>query len=150
MAVGRLSEHQIAAGAAMMDALDSAGIEAQIIGWVHFHNLGDWRLIVASDLLPVMGRAKLYDAIDAVLAAKGPVEGLTVFDVHLAALDEYLPSLAKGPFRFEQGPVVLNNSTVNGVVMDAHMYRGLEARSMAEVNRAAQSLARNRRVMQRA
>lgn len=139
MAIEPLSNELKAGGRAMLHELDAIGLTPQGVLWLHFHPLNDWRLTIISDLVDAIGRTKVYGLIDRALQNHGPVEGLTIFDVHLASPGEVLPRVLGGAFCINDGEATLTNCNVNGVPVDAHVYRLVEPRAEADAVRAARS-----------
>lgn len=137
MAVEPLSGDLKLGGKAMLEELDAIGLAPQGVLWLHFHALNDWRLTIISDLIDVIGRTKVYGLIDQALEKHGPVEGLTIFDVHLASPGEVLPRVLGGAFQFEGGEATLANCNINGMPVDAHVYRLVKPRAQPDATRAA-------------
>lgn len=134
MAIAPISVELKQAGREMLAALDDIGLQPNGAMWLYFHNIGDWRFAVVSDLVPALGRTKIYGLIDAALAARKPVEGLTIFDVQLAAPDELFVRVISKVFQVHPGvEVTLGNVAIDNVPVEAFIYRLLPPRSASEV-----------------
>lgn len=130
-----LSDELRAAGAAMVRELDAIELRPQGVLWLHFPHIKDWRLTVISDLVEYAGRLKIYGLIDAALEKHGPIEGLTIFDVHLASPAEILPRVIRSGVS-GSGPMEVVDCFFNGVPVNALIYRLLPARPQHEIKKA--------------
>lgn len=137
MVVEPLSEQLIEAGQALMAELDRIGLHPQGVLWLHAHHLNDWRFTVISDLVDEMGRRRVYSLIEEALEKIGQRDGLTVMDIHLAAPDEILARVLDGFIEMNAGVVKLVDCKVNGMPVDAVVFRLTRARQKAEVKRAS-------------
>ncbi len=127
----------------MLGELDAVGLHPQGVLWLHFHALNDWRLTIISDLIDAVGRLKVYELVDQALEKHGPVDGLTIFDIHLASPQEVMPRVLGGAFLFEGGGgVELTDCHVNGAPVDAYIYRLVRAREAGDAASAAKHFER--------
>ena len=143
MAPEHLSDELKSAGQAMVQQLDAIGLRPQGVLWLLFPHVNDWRLTVISDLVDVLGRSKVYGLIDAALERHNRVEGLTIFDVHLAASAEVVPRVLEGAFQVENGLVHLADCKIDGLPVDAVIYRLLPPREGAALTKAAKLFERS-------
>lgn len=123
MAVEPLSEQLIEAGQALTSELDRIGLHPQGALWLHAHHLNDWRFTIISDLVDEMGRRRVYALIDEALTKIGPNDGLTIVDIHLATPSEVLARVLGGAFEINDGIATLESCSVNGMPVDAVVYR---------------------------
>lgn len=137
MAIEPLSDELIAAGQALTAGLDHIGLNPQGALWIHAHHLNDWRFTVISDLVDVMGRRKIYSLIDDALRELAPNEALTIADIHLAAPSEILARVLGGIISIENGVAHLEGCSVNGMPVDAVVYRLMKAAPNRNGKRAA-------------
>lgn len=138
MASWHLSDELKARGASVVATLDSIELEPQGALWLHFPHIRDWRFTIITDLIDTIGRKRVYDLVGAAFDQMGPVEGLTVFDLHLAAPSEVLPTVLGGTFLIQDGLVELKDVNINGVhQIDAVIYRMREPRSSLDAKKAA-------------
>lgn len=145
MAVEPLPEQLTGAGRAMLDQLDRVGLHPQGALWLMFPHIKDWRYTVISDLVDNHGRTQIYGLIDEALAGLDPVDGLTIFDIHLASTSEILPRVIGGAIHVENGLVQLSDCNINGVPVDAVVYRLQSERSLVERKKALKALQRSAR-----
>lgn len=137
MAVEPLSEQLIQAGQSLASELDRIGLHPQGVLWLHAHHLNDWRFTVISDLVDELGRRRTYSLIEEALEKIGQREGLTVMDIHLAAPDEILARVIGGVIEIDAGVAKLVDCKVNGMPVDAVVFRLTGARPKSEIKRAA-------------
>lgn len=137
-----LSDELKRAGAAVLREMDDIGLAPQGVLWLHFHHLNDWRLTVVSDLVDEIGRRKVYDLIGLAVDRHGAIDGLTVFDIHLASPDEVMPRILGGAINVSAGEVTISNCNINGLLVDAFVYRLVEARPTAYRARGAKQFQR--------
>ena len=141
MAAEPLNDALRDAGFAMRRQLDAIGLKPQGLMWLHFADLRDWRFTVVSDLLPVLGRTRIYSLLGDALDKIEANEGLTIFDVHLAAPEEVVISAIKQAFNIELGDSLVGVSLIDCIAydqpVDAFIYRMAPPRSNAEIRRAA-------------
>ncbi len=137
MAAEYLSDELKRRGANVLAKLDQLGLEPQGVLWLHFPHVKDWRLTVITDLVDTLGRKRTYDLIGSALDHVGPVEGLTVFDLHIAAPSEVMPRVLGGAFVFENGIVELSDISINDMPIDAVIYRLRRARAFPAAKKAA-------------
>jgi hypothetical protein len=141
MAVEPLTAELRDAGFSMRTQLDAIGLRPQGLMWLHFAHLRDWRFTVISDLLSEIGRTRLYGLLGEALDKIDVTDGLTIFDVHLAAPDEIVTAAIENVFDIELGDapaaVELIDCRAHGERVDAFVYRMSKPRSKAEVRRAA-------------
>ncbi len=117
--------------------LDALGLEPQGALWLHFPHVKDWRFTVITDLVDSLGRKRAYDLIGSALDSVGHVDGLTVFDLHIAAPSEVMPRVLGGVLFVENGIVQLSDCEINDVPVDAVIYRLRKARSNPAAKKAA-------------
>jgi hypothetical protein len=137
MAHVNLSDEMKRAGLAFVGDLDAIGLRPQGVLWLLFPHLGDWRLTVVSDLVDEVGRSRVYALLDEALSARDPVDGFTIFDVHLAASSEILPRVLGGGFKMQLGVAEIVDGNINGMQIDAVLYRMLDPRPAHERKIAA-------------
>ena len=138
MAFEHLSGALADAGSAMTRELDEIGLVPQGALWLHSAALQDWRYCVISDLVPELGRPMTYDLIGRALDKVGPIDGLTIFDVHLFEPSELVPTVLGGAFRVDGlSRVSVIDGKVDGLPINAIVYRITPARDPAVRRKAA-------------
>ncbi len=123
----------------MLAELDSIGLMPQGMLWLYFHGVKDWRLTVVSDLLSTMPRQRVYALIGDALDKHGPIDGLTVFDVHLYDSSEIIPRILGGALQITGGRARILDGQVNGMPVDALVYRLMPPRDPGTIKRAAKA-----------
>jgi len=142
MAVEPLSAELKTAGQIMLAHLDRVGLSPQGALWLMFPHIKDWRYTVVSDLVDDYGRIKVYGLIDEALSALPPVDGLTLFDIHLASTSEIMPMVLDGLVAVDNGVVHLNDCRINDVKVDAVVFRLQQARPVAVRKKAIRDFQR--------
>ncbi len=137
MAVEHLPDELKRKGQNVLSMLDELGLEPQGMLWLHFPHLRDWRLTVITDLVETIGRKRAYDLIGSALDHVGAVEGMTVFDLHLAAPSEVIPRVLGGTIILENGMAELRDSQINDIPINAVLYRLRKARPQIAAKKAA-------------
>jgi hypothetical protein len=137
MAVEQLSDELKRKGQNVLTMLDNLGLEPQGMLWLHFPHLRDWRLTVITDLVETLGRKRAYDLIGSALDHVGPIDGLTVFDLHIAAPSEVIPRVLGGTFILEDGMAELRDSQINDIPINAVLYRLRKARPQLVAKKSA-------------
>jgi hypothetical protein len=139
MAAEPLSSVLAEAGLAMTGELDSIGLEPQGALWLHSAVLQDWRYCVISDLVAYLGRPLVYDLIGKALDRVGMLDGLTIFDIHLFEPSEIVPTVLGGAIQIDGlSQVALTNSELNGMMVDALVYRLTPPRTGVALKKGAQ------------
>jgi hypothetical protein len=123
MAARALSGHLIETGAKLLSALDHAGLQPQGAAWIFDHSLGDWRYIVATSLVDTMGRSSIYKELLALTKQLHLPQDLTVQDIHLVAPSGPLFKTISGALHIENGRVAVRDCVINGLRVDALIYR---------------------------
>lgn len=123
MAARPLSERLIEAGAKLLSALDDAGLQPQGAAWIFDHSLGDWRYIVATSLVDTMGRSSVYKELLTIIEKLHLPRELTVQDIHLVAPSGPLFKTISGALHIENGRVTVSDCIINGLRVDAVLYR---------------------------
>jgi hypothetical protein len=148
MADEHLSDELKAAGAAMTRELDQIGLYPQGCLWAFRHDLRDWRFCVISDLVPALGRRKVYDLLGIALDAVGTSDALTIFDVHLYEHSEGFARLFNGLIRVNGiSSVELTDCVFNGEPVDAFVYRLLPAREREDIARSTKAFEKKVRAL---
>lgn len=132
MAARDLPEHLIEAGAKLLAALDNAGLQPQGAAWLLDHALGDWRYVVATSLVETMGRSSVYRELLVVMKKLDMQQDLTVQDIHLVAPSGPLFKAIGGALRIEEGRVTVRDCVINGLSVDAVIYRWTGAPTQAK------------------
>jgi hypothetical protein len=131
VAARALPEHLIEAGAKLLAALDDAGLQPQGAAWLLDHELGDWRYVVATSLVDTMGRSSVYRVLLVVMKKLDMPQDLTVQDIHLVAPSGPLFKAIGGALRIEKGRVSVRDCVINGLIVDAVIYRWTGAPTQA-------------------
>lgn len=147
MAIGPVSDELRRAGAAMLARLDDIGLFPQGVLWLHWHELNDWRFTVISDLVEVLGRAKIYALLDEALEKVGPTEGLTIFDVHLASSTEMLSWMLSSFAPPVSVDCSFQDCWFEGRQIDAYVYRSDFPRDRRQIEAAARKFQREVRLL---
>ena len=144
MSAPDLPKHLIPAGKELLDALDRAGLAAQGAAWVFFHELEDWRFVVATSLVETMGRSKVYKMLLIVMEQIDMPDDLTIEDIHLISTESLLYRAVSGAFRVEgSGTVRIANCRIDGALIDAVIFRwGAGPLSAGEMKRVEKEFRR--------
>lgn len=126
----------------MLALLDRVGLQPQGALWLMFPHVKDWRYTIVSDLVDDYGRTKVYGLIDDVIAALPAVDGLTIFDIHLASSTEIMPRLLDGAIDVDNGIVRLTDCRVNDMNVDAVVFRLSRPRPVSVRKKAIRALER--------
>jgi hypothetical protein len=144
MPVPDISKDLIEAGRKLLAALDSAGLGAQGAAWIFFHDLEDWRFVVATSLVESMGRSKVYKLLLDVMKQLDVPKELTVEDIHLISTEGPVYTTIGRIFRLAGGGTArVSDCTINGAKIDALIYRwGDDSPSANEMKRVERSFRR--------
>ena len=69
MAAESLSEEMIKDGKAILRIAEATGLYPVAAAWVMDHEMGDWRYYLATPLVNLVGRTKIYDVLSVALRA---------------------------------------------------------------------------------
>lgn len=124
MAVEPLRDDLKRAGSELVSVLDELGMKPEGAGWFFFYDLEDWRFYIASSLVDLEGKKKVYAALVDALSASETVDGLSVFDVHLESPKDALFQVVGSAFRISgKSNVTIRNCTIGHLKVDAVLYR---------------------------
>lgn len=127
-----LPQHLKEAGLQLLATTDALAMQAQGAMWVYNYVLEDWRFYLVTSLVDTLGRRKTYGLLlDAFDRVDLPAE-MTVEDVHLGSPnDDYFRLISSG-FGVDGGVVEVQNCVVNGVPVDAIIYRSVRSAPSAK------------------
>lgn len=145
MAVEPLRDDLKRAGHELVKRLDALGMKPEGAGWFFFHDLGDWRFYIASSLVELEGKKKVYSALVDAMSALGDIDGLSVFDIHLESPRDPLFQAVGSALHIKgHGNVEVHNCVFYDLLVDAVLYRmddtPMEGRALKA---AAQKFKRN-------
>lgn len=138
MAERRLSDAAIASGQQFLSKLDEFGFRPESVGWIYANSLDEWRYIVATSGVDIVGRRKVYGAILDLFEAFDFGEGLTESDVHLVSLHEHWYAVMR-TFFSTNSTMVFEGCEFNGEKFDAYIYRFNAPPKEADVARQLKS-----------
>lgn len=120
-----ISEAMKASGRRLLDKLDEFGLFPESAGWFYDEGREDWRYLVATAAVDVVGRRKIYAAIIDLFEAFDFGSELTSFDVHLVSPREPWYAAMKGTIGVSgNSNAIFQNVTLNGVyIKEAPAYR---------------------------
>ena len=148
MAEERISVPSVDVGRAFLEKLDEFGLYPESAGWLYAHGLGDWRYIVATSAIDVVGRRKIYSEILDIFDTYDFGPSLTEADVHLVSPNEEWYALMRGFFQFSGGPgshASFHNCIINGQRLDGFVYRFFAPPNESILKRQSERFAKNAR-----
>jgi hypothetical protein len=120
-----LVEPDVAAGAALVQALDEAGLDVRAAFWFLIPELGVWRLFLALPSVATEGRRAAYERIQRIIREMDD-EPPRLDDVSVVPPDNEIAKLLRSAVQTgpELASIRFSSNTVNGVfVEDAFIYR---------------------------
>jgi hypothetical protein len=123
MAASELPKSLIDAGAKLLKALDTAGIEPQGAAWIFDHQADDWRYVIATSLIETVGRTGVYKRLLKSTPNLDIPKELSIAAIYLVPVDGPLFRTIAGAIRVQDGPVTISNCLINDMKVDAIIYR---------------------------
>lgn len=138
------SDDMIAAGVEFLAKLDEYGFHPESAGWMLLPSTEDWRYIVATAAIDVVGRRKIYGAIIDLFEAHDFGPHLDSFDVHLVAPRENPYRLIRRYVMAEgDGVLRIKNSKFDGVPVNAVILRQLKVQPPEVLEKQVKSFVKN-------
>jgi hypothetical protein len=114
------------AGARLIEALDSKGLEVKAALWLLSPELEEWRLIIATPLIDEQGPIAAYTLVQSVLEATPEAQSIPLDSISIVSPGDPIIKLLGKTFR--TGPVItrlgLTKASVRNVFFEeAHIYR---------------------------
>lgn len=132
----KLSDASIEAGQVLLDRLDEYGLRPESAAWLFAHGLGDWKYVIATSAIDLVGRRKIYAGLLDVLDASDFGDVLTEADIQLVSPREPWYSYLRGTMHVGgRTRVTVKNSAFNGMKIDGVIYRFFDAPTDGELKR---------------
>ncbi|APH73898.1 hypothetical protein BSQ44_22860 [Aquibium oceanicum] len=134
----------IEAGASFLSKLDEFGLSPESAGWLYDTARSDWRYLVASAAIDVVGRRKIYGAIIDLFEVFDFGDDLTSMDVHLVSPREQWYVIMRGAVSVSGASRArIRRSNLNGIhIEDALVYRFFAPPAAAKLERQANMFAK--------
>jgi hypothetical protein len=121
-----LVDAQVDDGKKLIQALDAAKVDVQAAMWFYFTESNDWRLVIATPLMDVIGPMKTYEIIQNEMEKSLPDLSVKLRNIFLVNPQHKLIRLMKiavGTGKTISGIRFTQNVINNILIEDAYIYR---------------------------